>query len=89
MVKAWVAALAVVSALALGAACEQKGGSTSERGSTTSTPVSRGPAGESDRASARSMGTAPTAAGSSSDLSGTGGAGDAGLSHADGGTRMR
>ena len=47
MRKAWMGMLAVVAGLALGAACEQNGPrSSTERGSTTSTPTARGPSGE-------------------------------------------
>ncbi len=90
----WFGVLAVMGGLALGAACEQNGPrSSSERGSTTSTPSSRSPSGE--RASDRSAGPAQStgsAAGLTPDRgmggSGTGGAGDAGMG-ADAGTRMR
>jgi hypothetical protein len=86
MKKAMIAVLAVMSALALGAACEQRPGSA-ERGGTTSAPPSRGPGGPaspsgssaSERSGGTASGSATSSSSSSGDLSGTGGAGDAGM----------
>ena len=90
MKKITIAALAVMGALALGAACEQKGSSPSERGGTTSAPPSRGPSGgtTSSAPSDTAAGSSASAARSSNDMSGTGGAGDAGMG-GDAGSRMR
>ena len=66
MRRIMIAALAVAGTLALSAGCEQKGSTPAQRGGTTSAPMSRGPGG-SDTARAPS------------DLSGTGGSGDAGM----------
>jgi hypothetical protein len=93
MKKAMIAVLAVMSALALGAACEQRPGNA-ERGGTTSAPPSRGPGGPasspggpaspsgssaSERSGGTASGSATSSSSSSGDLSGTGGAGDAGM----------
>ena len=91
MKRAMMGVLAVMSALALGAACEQKGSGSAERGGTSSMPTARGPGGETGTRSGSSA-TAPGASASagsasSSDLSGTGGSGDAGKGHADAGMR--
>ena len=87
MRKGWIGVLALAGGLALGAACEQNGPrSASERGSTTSAPTARGPAGE------RTDTTPPSGSTSSvapmTEERGTGGSGDAGMG-ADAGSRMR
>jgi len=90
--KGLIGALALISGLALGAACEQRPGQGSnERGGSTSLPTSRGPSGGAT-SSPGSTGSGGTASGSasspsSSDQSGTGGSGDAGMGGRDGGMR--
>ena len=93
MKKAMIGVLAVI-ALALGTACEQRPGSA-ERGGTTSAPGSRGPGGDTSSrlgssASERAPGGMASGSATSlspSDLSGTGGAGDAGMGGRDAGMR--
>jgi hypothetical protein len=91
MKRAMIEVLAVMSALALAAGCEQNPPGSAQRGGSTAAPTARGPGGgtatgssDMDRGTAPSAGTA-----SSSDLSGTGGAGDAGMGRADAGTKMK
>ena len=75
--------LAVAGALAFGA-CEQSSSrpGTAERGGTTSAPASRSPSGDTTSrsgSSAADRGGAAGMASGSSDMSGIGGAGDAGM----------
>ena len=85
MKRAMTAVLAVISALALGAACEQNSSrpGNAERGGSSSMPTARGPSGDTaSRANDTQPGSAGMASGSSAssnDMSGTGGAGDAGM----------
>jgi hypothetical protein len=90
MKRTMIAVLALFGGLALGAACEQKGSSSSELGGTTSAPMSRGPGGDSTsrRPSDSTPSSSANAAGAASDLAGTGGSGDAGMGR-DAGTMMR
>ncbi|HZX40230.1 MAG TPA: hypothetical protein VFE93_00245 [Myxococcaceae bacterium] len=91
MKRAMIGVLAVMSALALGAACEQNPPGSAQRGGPASAPTARGPGGGTATGSSdMNRGTAPSAGtASSSDLSGTGGAGDAGMGRADAGTKMK
>ena len=81
MKRIMIAALAVAGTLALSAGCDEQGSPSSRRGGTTSAPMSRAPSGGATTGAPndKAAGSTAPAGNAANDMSGTGGAGDAGM----------